>query len=217
MVQELILIRQLAPRLRGKLVVWFIYPGNDLTDNLSPAMTTFGYRMPFLLKDEARGDWEIVTSHIGPDKWLSGARHDRNRKIAAVFGKNGMSDRVYSACEFLIASGEEECRRNRADLVVLTIPWAIQFDPLPWSGVPDGSLEADLPERKIGEICARRGVRFVPGTRYFTPQHYIPREGHLNNEGHRRLAMILQDLHQARRSSARNADWSHSVPVLEEA
>ena len=71
MVQELMLITQLAPRLGGKLVVWFIYPGNDLTDNLSPAMTTFGYRMPFLLESDIRGGWDIIASHVQPDRWFA--------------------------------------------------------------------------------------------------------------------------------------------------
>ena len=217
MVQELMLITQLAPRLGGKLVVWFIYPGNDLTDNLSPAMTTFGYRMPFLLESDTRGSWDIITSHIERDKWSSGARHDRNRKIAAVFGKNHVSDRVYAACEFLIGRGQAACRQARADLVVLTIPWTIQFDRLPWDGVTDETVDPDLPEKNLGEICTRLGVEFVSGKKHFTGQHYIPGEGHLNEEGHRQLAAVLHDLYKNQQPSLRDAKRSRSVPVLGEA
>lgn len=217
MVQELLLITQLAPSLSGKLVVWFIYPGNDLTDNLSPAMTTFGYRMPFLLESDARGGWDVNTSHIQPDKWSAGARYDRNRKISAVFGKNHVSDRVYAACEFLINRGQSVCRQAGANLVVLTIPWTIQFDRLPWGGVTDTTVDPELPEKNIAEICARLSVEFVSGRKHFTTRHYIPGEGHLNEEGHRRLAAVLHDLYKKQRPSPREAKWSQSVPVFEKA
>jgi hypothetical protein len=217
MVQELLLINQLAARLRGKLVVWFIYPGNDLTDNLSPAMTTWGYRMPFLQWSDKDASWNIFTNHVQPDKWLAGARYDRNRKISAVFGKNRLSDRTYAACEYLIARGEAICRHGGADLVVLTIPWTIQFDPLPWPGVSDTTVEPDLPERRIGAICAKLGVKFVSGVQHLNGGHYIPHEGHLNNDGHRQLAMILKGLYRQHRCPVQDSSWSQSVPIFEQA
>jgi len=217
MVQELILITHSAPHLEGKLVVWFIYPGNDLTDNLSPAMTTFGYRMPFVRESGTGGSWEIMTDHIRPEGWFAGARYDRNRKISAVFGKNRASDRVYAACEFLIARGQEVCRRVGASLVILSIPWTIQFDRLPWAGVSDTTIDPGRPDRSIGEICARLGVNFVPGTSHFTEDHYIPGEGHLNEEGHRRLAGILRELDAQHRSIVSKSQWTSSSQVLKEA
>lgn len=216
MVQELMLITRLAPRLGGKLVVWFVYPGNDLTDNLSPAMTTFGYRMPFVRETDSREKWDVVTGHIHPDKWPAGARYDRKRKISAVFGKNPVSDRVYSACEFLIRRGQIACRQAGATLVVLTIPWTIQFDQLPWAGVTDQTVDPALPDRKIGDICARLGVEFVSGKNHFTESHYIPGEGHLNECGHRQLARIIQDLYNNQRSTFRDAKRSRSVPIFGE-
>lgn len=216
MVQELLLITKLAPRLGGKLVVWFIYPGNDLTDNLSPAMTTYGYRMPFVLESKTRRGWDIVTSHVQPQKWSAGARYDRARKISAVFGKNPGSDRVYGACEFLIEQGQAVCKGAGARLVVLTIPWTIQFERLPWGGVSDPTIDPELPDRNIGAICARLHVEFVPGKKHLSMRHYIPGEGHLNEEGHRRLAEILYDLYKHRRQSLQPAPWSRSVPAYGE-
>jgi hypothetical protein len=217
MVQELMLITQFASRLSGKLVVWFIYPGNDLTDNLSPAMTTFGYRMPFLMETDSRGGWRIVTSHIRSDKWFAGARYEWNRKISAVFGKNRFSDRVYAACEFLIDRGQTVCEQAGAKLIVLTIPWTVQFDPLPWAGVTDLTIDPDRPEKTIAEICRRLGVEFVSGKTHFTARHYIPGEGHLNEEGHRQLAAILHQLYERQRPSLDGARLTTTVPVYEEA
>ena len=213
MVQELLLMNQYAPRLRGKLVAWFIYPGNDLTDNLSPSM--WGYRSPFLLQS---GDgWEIFTKHLQPDKWPAHPRYDRNKKISAVFGRNPASDRVYAACEHLIARGQTVCRQAGARLVLLTIPWVIQFEKLPWRGVNDKTLEPDLPERRIGDICTRLGVEFLPGMQHFLPCHYIPSEGHLNEEGHRHLAMLLGELYRNHQPLSRSQSNSWAVPVFSKA
>ena len=215
MVQELVLMMQLAPRLRGKQVVWFVYPGNDLTDNLCPCMQ--GYRTPFLRESTDQAGWEIVSSHLQADKWAAQPRYDWNKKVSAVFGRNRASDRVYAACEFLIARGQMACKQSGANLVVLTIPWTIQFDRLPWPGNNDTTVEPDLPERMLGQICTRLGVSFVAGSRHLSKRHYIPHEGHLNEEGHRRLAKVLDDLYRNQTSCVRDATWSQSIPVLEEA
>lgn len=201
MVQELLLMSQYAPRLGGKLVVWFIYPGNDLTDNLSPSM--WGYRSPFLL--QSGEDWEIFTKHLKPEKWPAHPRFDRDRKITAVFGRNMASDRVYKACEYLISHGQALCRRAGADLVVLTIPWTIQYEKLPWAAVNDRTLDPDLPDNKISDICIKLGVEFVPGRQHFSLRHFIPNEGHLNEKGHVHLAKVLSDLYEKHRPSISKA------------
>ena len=67
MVQEVLLMRQLSSNLSGKLVVWFIFVGNDLHDNLVPDM--YHYRMPFVREVNGTGSWEFVTSHVSPVKW----------------------------------------------------------------------------------------------------------------------------------------------------
>jgi hypothetical protein len=163
--------------------------------------------------------WEIFSKHLQPEKWPLHPRFDRNKKISAVFGRNIASDRVYAACEYLIAQGQTVCRQAGASLAVLTIPWMIQFDELPWPGTTDTTLEPDLPDRKIGEICTKLGVEFLSGRHHFLRHHYIADEGHLNEEGHQRLAAILTDLYRRHHSSAadatRGGTWA--LPVLHEA
>ena len=66
MVQAFLWMERLAPSLRGKMIVWFIYYGNDLSDNLVPDLR--GYRRPFVREDKTRGDWEIVTHHVNPEQ-----------------------------------------------------------------------------------------------------------------------------------------------------
>ena len=77
MVQEVLLMEEVAPSLKGKLVVWFVYFGNDLYDNLAPEMS--GYRTPFVARTED-ADWSIITRHISPSKWsVSSGRQGRQR------------------------------------------------------------------------------------------------------------------------------------------
>ena len=59
MVQEVLLMRQLSSQLAGKLVVWFIFVGNDLHDNLTPNM--YHYRMPFVR--EVNGTGQLGDCH----------------------------------------------------------------------------------------------------------------------------------------------------------
>ena len=114
MVQELLWMKHLAPQLRGKLVVWFIYHGNDLYDNLSPDLR--GYRKPFVRERRQNGDWEIVSSHVSRDQWpvvtrirLEGQHH--LAKLAEICSDTFLAERAYGACAYLIRSGEQICEK----------------------------------------------------------------------------------------------------------
>lgn len=98
MVQGLLLMRQLSKKLKGKLVVWFIYYGNDLYDNLFPDYEK--YRAPFVRQVNDNGEWEIVTSHISSKKWTLRTIRQANmpmRHDPALYGPTFLSKRVYSA------------------------------------------------------------------------------------------------------------------------
>ena len=68
-------LEQLAPKLRGRLVVWFIYCGNDFYDNLAPDL--HGYRRPFVREARPDGGWEIVTDHVRSEPWPISPRSRR--------------------------------------------------------------------------------------------------------------------------------------------
>src|SRR5262249_1276507 len=57
MVQEYMWMKRLAPRLRAKLAIWFIFLGNDVTDSLEASME--GYRIPFVRQDRGTARWEV--------------------------------------------------------------------------------------------------------------------------------------------------------------
>jgi len=120
MVQELLLMRQMSSRLRGKLVVWFIFLENDLYGNLMPNLQT--YRSPFVRAVNGNGQWELVRDHLTRTNWNHTSGHFYFNALARLCGPTPLSERAYSACEFLIESGSEVCRKEGARLVVMTIP-----------------------------------------------------------------------------------------------
>jgi hypothetical protein len=201
MAQEIIWMRQLFPHLRGKLVVWFICLSNDLYDNLLPNLYT--YRTPFVRQVNGNGRWEIVSNHLAPVSWPF--RHERNfrheEKVWAVFGNSRLSERAYSACEFLIKEARDICRSADAQLTLITIPWTIQFSTAEWESrvrqFGDPALfDRYLPDRRLGEICSQLGVGLICAREHMDPQDHIPGEGHWNKKGHRRVAEILNALYR---------------------
>ena len=72
-VQELLLMQDMSNDLSGKFVIWLIYFGNDLYENLIPNMRH--YRMPFVRESHTSGEWEIVRSHLSERPWSIVGRH----------------------------------------------------------------------------------------------------------------------------------------------
>jgi hypothetical protein len=201
MVQELILMHQSSLHLRDKLVVWFIYFGNDLYDNLLPNL--YNYRQPFIRTVNGSGEWNVVTGHISRTEWPFNFEHNFRvkEKWGAVFGTTFLSHRVYPACEFLIRQAREICSHAGGRLVVMTIPWPTQLNQRDWEqtmsrfGNPK-EFNPHLPDQKLSEICSKLGVPFVTGKDYLAIRDHIPGEGHWNERGHQRVAEVLIDLYQ---------------------
>ena len=67
LVQELMLMEHVKEQLRDKVVVWLVYVGNDITENLSPHVGP--YRSPFVRRTDTGDAWELVTEHLVPEPW----------------------------------------------------------------------------------------------------------------------------------------------------
>jgi hypothetical protein len=211
MVQPVLLMQQLAEQLRGRLVVWFVYHGNDLYDNLSPDM--YGYRAPFVREANGTGDWEIVTHHINPTRWpltdvarMKGLHY--HARLAELCSPTFLSQRAYSACEFLIRRGRDICEHAGAKLVVLTIPDTAQLTEqgvkyLISRGADLKSFDVDYPDKMVGAICGRLGVPFVATRNLMDATHYKTGDCHWNRKGHRRIAEILASIHRDHGSGCR--------------
>ena len=198
LVQELLLMKDLASQLRGKLVIWLICNANDLYDNLSPQMD--GYRTPFV-RQAAGGDWEIVSSHVSPERWTcSAGRHAARRQPLAptLHRSNYLSERAYSACGWLIAQGRELCRSAGAELIVMTVPSPFALDA---RRTAREDVDADYPDRRIGAVCEDLGIPFVPLKQYLGAADYLDHDDHWNEQGHVKVADVIISLFRARAAS----------------
>jgi hypothetical protein len=211
MVQELLWIKQLASRLQGKLVVWFVYYGNDLHDNLSPDLR--GYRKPFVRERGQRGDWEIVSSHVSRAQWpiLPLLRLDGQQdlaKLAELCSDTFLAQRAYSACGYLIRSGEQICAEAGADLVIMTIPEACQLTPegqstLKARGGDPRSFDPYLPDKQLEAICRPLRVPFLAGRTFLDASCYKTDDCHWNAKGHRKVAETLARLYNGQQLKVR--------------
>jgi hypothetical protein len=211
MVQELLWMQRLAPRLRAKLIVWFVYHGNDLYDNLTPDLR--GYRKPFLRECGDTQEWEIVSSHVRSDPWpivtqtrMQGENH--LPKLAEMCSDTFLANRAYSACEYLIRAGKQVCDEAGATLYLMTVPDACQLtrkgkQHLQSLGGDASSFDADLPDKKLESICHRLGVEFIRGSSFLDASCYKTNDCHWNEKGHRVLAKRLVQLYaEAKTKSA---------------
>lgn len=204
MVQELLWLQRLSSQLKDKLVVWFVYFGNDLYENLAPDM--HGYRTPFVRELNGCNSWQIVTSHISPRKWPFALRTrfgstNYYDKVAEMCSPNFQSHRAYSACEFLIGRGKTICDRVGASMVIMTIPDRMQLDPegmqhLCSRGADLNSFDPNYPDQKFSEICTRLGVSLVSLKDHVEAYHYKERDGHWNKRGHKKVAKVLSDVYR---------------------
>ena len=212
MPQSLMWMEKLAQALRGKLVVWFVYLGNDLYDNLSPEL--HGYRRPFVRERRPLGGWEIVSSHISEEKWPIVARarkgHIHLATLAEMCSNTFLAERAYGACEYLIRRAQRACAKAGADLMIFTIPEPSQFlreghEYLKSLKPELETFDADLPDRRIESICAAAGIPFVAGKGFLDISCYKPNDCHWNELGHRKVATKLAELHAARASDSRRS------------
>lgn len=203
MVHSVMLMEQFAERLAGKLVVWFVCLENDLQDNLMPTMRT--YRTPFVRAGRGTPGWTIVNQHVTaePWRWSDGARQ---RILPTLCTLGPISDRAFDASDYLIGRGATQCRSVGASLVLVTIPDPTQLTDvgrarLAESSGDAASFDADLPDRRLAEICRRHGVPMIAGKGHLTASDYKPIEGlHWNRRGHRQMAGVLKELYDSFRA-----------------
>lgn len=222
MVQEVMWMRKLSPQLPGKLVVWFVYIGNDLYDNIVPNLEN--YRRPFIREANTNGaNWEIVTDHLSPVSWpRNGTDKARihEEMFEGTFGHGGLSTRVYSASDFLIEQGRDICQSAGAYLVVLGIPWSIQLNQKQWrkrfaNGRDQEGYTQSLPDEKLSQTCQKLDVPFIAGSTILEASDMFP-EGHWNEIGHRKIAGTLSDLYHNDADFSRWKENGNGVLVNQE-
>lgn len=198
MVQGLLWMEQLAPQLAGKLVVWFVYYGNDLWDNLQP--NTHRYRKPFVRHLDPHSGWEIVTDHVSPEPWPFESHRSDNARLAEICSHSPLKERVFSACDYLVRRADSVCKDIDAQLCVVGIPVRSQLTRRGQAQLarlaPDGHrVDPYLPDKMLQETCHRLGVAFVPLSAHLSPRDYLLQDIHWQLSGHKRVGRLLRDLH----------------------
>ncbi|HEX7797938.1 MAG TPA: hypothetical protein VF456_26430 [Vicinamibacterales bacterium] len=214
LVQELIWMRRLSARLSGKLIVWFIFLGNDIFESLQPCME--GYRTPFVRKNKRSGEWEIVTNHVDASPWPSGFRYYESifmEQFASMFTAGPAADRLFDACQYLFSEAHRTIDGAGGRLVILSVPARRQLSEAGRDQIKTYlhnpvSFDADLPDKRLQSICRKLGIPFVAGQKYLDLDDYLEHDAHWNTKGHRRIANLLGQLQQSFGPSA-----GHPVPV----
>ena len=208
MVHGVLLLEILGRRLQDKLVVWFVFPENDLQDNLVPEMRR--YRAPFVRPNRLSGQWEIVDDHVTPERWTC-SDLDKRRLFPIMCVPGPIAEQAYSACEYLVERAWTVCLASGARLAVLTIPHPMQLTAdgvaqlAALSGRPE-ACDENLPDRRLAASCERFGVPFVAGKSHLSRADYKRREGiHWNERGHRRIAGVVRHLATSIRAGAAEA------------
>jgi hypothetical protein len=200
--QQYLLLERLAPQLRDKLVVWFVYAGNDLHETLQPEMG--GYRCPFVRPAKGGDAWEIVTTHLAPQPWRTSgrARDLLYPTLAALHGESLVSQRAYGAAAFLLEQAAALGQEYGFRLVVATIPWPVALTPASEPSLsPElqrlrARMDPGYPDRVIGAVCERLAVPFLPLRRCLTRQDFKLYDDHWTERGHARVAAALLELYR---------------------
>jgi len=206
MVQDLLLMKRYAEKLKGKLVVLFICMDNDLADNLKYSQSQH-YTNPFVRMNNREKDWEIVTSHVQRTKWLYGEKKSHNAlRFANLCIPSAYADRVFSACEYLIKEAEKVCEAAGAEFLVFTIPDKRQLTK---SGMnefkkqlkSDLLLDPDLPDSKIEQICNKLNLSFIAGKNHLTINDYKIRDSHWNERGNEKVGTLICNFYKSRNTT----------------
>lgn len=202
MVQEFLCMQELAGKLDGKEIIWLIYHGNDLLDNICPDMS--GYRTPFLRKDGHSDKWEITTSHIKPDRWpLTPVRRLNGwhymEALGELCGPSYLSERAYDASRYMIEKVSDYCIEENAKLTIISLCDKNQLEASGQEKLKNyrkkiGGLDTfdeNYPDKKIGTICKELNIPFVAISQHMNYRHYKEDDGHWNEKGHKKFAELI--------------------------
>ena len=188
-----------ADRLRGKLVVWLLYLGNDLEDDLNPAVGR--YRQPFLRSSDGGVTWSEVDGHVSPEPWTASSQEGSRAGYVELCRGGYHARRALSAFEYVLGRGADLCSAAGARLVLVTVP---ELSPVARSeivvalaeGGSRGAFDEARLEREVARVCGERGVPVVHLRDYLDGRDYLERDYHWNPNGHRKVAGVLEALHR---------------------
>lgn len=209
LVHSLMWMERMAWQLKGKLVVWFVYNGNDLADNIHPAQNQ--YRSPFVRFAAGDSHCELVTEHVDSSPWTLNTREGGMAAFIELCSPTEQSRRAFEACDYLIRRANDVCREVGARLVVMSIPDLSYVSRLALARELEKSRRAahfdeEVPDRELNAICDRAGLQFVPLAAHMDATDYLERDFHWSPRGHRKVARLIGEL--SRNTSVPNTSAS---------
>ncbi len=214
LVQEFQWMQRLGRHLEGKLIVWLVYYGNDLYDNLTPHL--FGYRQPFLRTDPEGEEWEIVTEHLREAPWRGPKNQGHVQALSEICCDTYAADRAFEATAAIVGWGRDLLAELGADLVVVGHPDPVQVVPeragrLERFAPDPGSFDPLSPDTRLARICRDLGVRFESLTPRLVSSDFLFTDVHWTPAGNVTMAELVAELAAERREPAKVAapgpDW----------
>ncbi|MDP2583162.1 MAG: hypothetical protein Q8W47_03705 [Candidatus Palauibacterales bacterium] len=197
MLQSLRWMETYADRLEGKLVVWMLYLGNDLEDDLNPAVGR--YRQPFLRSSDGGVTWSEADGHVSPDPWTASSQEGSRAGYVELCRGGFHARRALAAFGHVLDRGADVCSAAGARLVLLTVPELSPVarreieEALSDGGRREAFEEARL-ERDIARACGERGVPVAHLRDHLDAGDYLERDYHWSRSGHRKVAAVLEAL-----------------------
>ena len=221
MVQGLLWMRRYSKRLHGKTVVWIVYYGNDLYENLRPNMGR--YRIPFVRKASDSGEWEVVTEHVSADPWRFSTRVDYMQVLADICSPSFVSQRVFEAAGFLLEEAAQMCDEVGARLVLVGNPHVDMVDDearekLRLKAQRPESFDVRLADRLLRDLCTSLQIPFLALADHLGPTDHLPEDVHWSPAGHEKVRQLIVEYCargpvEARSASGRRSELAGEVRV----
>ncbi len=197
----LLLLKNLTKELNGKLVIWFVFTGNDYREAIRP--TSYGYHFPFTYRDQSTGSYKINTGGISENKLpfnFEKGYKTSMPELADLYYKNYFSDYAYGAFEYLLKEARDHCEKNGAKFAIMTIPlwWVEDKEAINkvkrHCGKPE-DFSPKYPDKITTEICKRHSIPFRAGTEFFIRENFLPNDFHFSNSGNKKASAIIDELY----------------------
>lgn len=197
----LLLLRTLTSELKGKLVIWFVFTGNDYREAIRP--TSYGYHFPFTFYDNETGSYKIRTDNISPKKLpfnFEKGYKTSAPELADLYYKNYLSDYAFGAFEYLVKEAKNHCDKNGAKFAIVTIPLWWVFDENMSHKIKrhcsdEKRFSPRYPDERSAEICKRHDITFRAGTDHFIREDFLPSDFHWSRPGNIKAAKIIDELY----------------------
>lgn len=197
----LLILKTLTAELHGKLVIWFVFTGNDYREAIRP--TSYGYHFPFVYYDEKTQSYKMRTDNIHPKKLPFNFERGYKTSVpelADLYYKNYLSDYAFGAFDYLTAEAKKHCESYGAKFAIITIPLWWLFDEQSAGKIKRycsniEKFSAHYPDERAAEICKRHHIPFRPGNSHFNRKDFLPNDFHFSRLGNQKAAHIIDDLY----------------------